>query len=86
MEERRKVLIDCDPGIDDSFALFLAMKHLDIVGITAVGGNTGLENTSRNARYLTQLAGRTDIPVYAGYDKPMFSKLERAEDVHGNSG
>lgn len=86
MEANKKVWIDCDPGIDDSFALLLAMKHLEVAGITTVGGNTGLEHTFRNARYVTELAGRGDIPVYAGYDLPMFGKPERAEYVHGSSG
>lgn len=86
MEMSKKVWIDCDPGIDDSFALLLAMKHLDVVGITAVGGNTGLDHTFRNARYVTELAGYGNIPVYAGYDMPMFAEPERAEYVHGSSG
>lgn len=86
MKRYRKTVIDCDPGIDDSFALLLAMKHLDLLGITAVGGNTGLDNTSRNARFLTELAGRTDIPVYAGYDAPLLERSERAEHVHGIRG
>lgn len=86
MERCRKTVIDCDPGIDDSFALLLAMKHLEVLGITTVGGNTGLDDTSRNARFLTELAGRTDIPVYAGYDTPLLEKTERAEEVHGIRG
>lgn len=86
METSKKVWIDCDPGIDDSFALLLAMKHLFVVGISAVGGNVGLDHTVRNARYVTELAGYGDIPVYAGYDMPMLAKPERAEDVHGSSG
>lgn len=86
MEQYKKVVIDCDPGIDDSFALLLAMKHLDILGITAVGGNTGLADTSRNARFLTELGGRTDIPVYGGYDLALLGKSERAEEVHGSRG
>lgn len=86
VETRKKVWIDCDPGIDDSFALLLAMKHLAVVGITAVGGNTGLDRTFRNARYLTELAGQSQIPVYAGYDLPMFGKPKRAAYVHGHSG
>ena len=86
MESNKKVWIDCDPGIDDSFALLLAMKHLEVAGITTVGGNTGLEHTFRNARYVAELAGYGEIPVYAGYDLPMFGKPERAEYVHGSSG
>ena len=86
METSKQVWIDCDPGIDDSFALLLALKHLEVVGISAVGGNTGLVHTFRNARYVAELAGREEIPVYAGYDLPMIAKPERAEYVHGSSG
>lgn len=86
MEMSKKVWIDCDPGIDDSFALLLAMKHLSVAGISAVGGNVGLDRTFRNARYVAELAGHGDIPVYAGYDMPMFAKYKRAEYVHGSSG
>ncbi len=87
MEDKRKrVVIDCDPGTDDCMALMLSIKHLDVVGIVAVGGNTGLKYTERNARFMTELCGRPDIPVYAGYDQPMFGKAVRAAYVHGESG
>ncbi len=86
MEKKRRVVIDCDPGVDDAVALIMAMKHLEVLGICAVGGNTGLSNTLRNALFITELAERSDIPVYAGYDYPMFSKPERAEYVHGKGG
>lgn len=86
MDKKRKVVIDCDPGIDDSFALMLCIRYLDVQGIVAVGGNTGLEYTERNARFITELTGRTDIPVYAGYDMPMITKCVRAAEVHGSSG
>ena len=45
MIDKKKVVIDCDPGIDDCFALMLCIKHLDVKGIVAVGGNTGLKYT-----------------------------------------
>jgi len=86
MEKKRRVVIDCDPGVDDAVALIMAMKHLEVLGICAVGGNTGLSNTLRNALFITELAERSDIPVYVGYDYPMFSKPERAEYVHGKGG
>ncbi len=86
MTEGKKVVIDCDPGIDDCFALLLCMKHLDVAGIVAVGGNTDLQYTERNARLITELAGRPEIPVYAGYNLPLGRKVVRATDVHGNSG
>ena len=81
-----RVVIDCDPGIDDCFALMLCLKHLDVLGIVAVGGNTALWHTEKNARYMTELCGRSDIPVYAGYDQPLFGKTVRAEYAHGSAG
>lgn len=82
----KKVVIDCDPGIDDTYALLLSIPYLDVIGITAVGGNVPLKYTSKNALYVTELIGREDIPVYAGYDGPMFTKLETASEVHGKGG
>lgn len=86
VDKKKKVVIDCDPGIDDSFALLMCIKHLDVQGIVTVGGNTGLAYTQRNARYVTELTGRTDIPVYAGYDMPILNQLVRATEVHGSGG
>ena len=71
MTETRKVIIDCDTGVDDALAILLCLKNLDVVGITTVGGNVGLENTQRNTRYVTEVAGRTDVPVFAGYARPL---------------
>ena len=66
MSDKRKVVIDCDPGIDDCFALMLCIRHLDVVGIVAVGGNTGLQYTERNARYMTELTGTAGHPGLRG--------------------
>ena len=85
----RKVIIDCDPGQDDAVALFLAMAspdELDIVGITAVAGNVPLDFTQRNARIMCDLAGRGEIPVFAGHDRPLRRPLVTAEYVHGDTG
>lgn len=83
---KRKVIIDCDPGIDDCFALMLCLKHLNVQGIVAVGGNTGLVYTEKNARYMTELCGQPEIPVYAGYDLPILNRPVRASEVHGSGG
>jgi purine nucleosidase len=85
----RKVIIDCDPGQDDAVALFLAMAstaELEILGITAVAGNVPLELTQRNVRMMCDIAGRQDIPVFAGCDRPMVRDLLTAEKVHGKTG
>lgn len=85
----RPIIIDCDPGQDDAINLFLAFAardQLDILGITAVAGNVGLNKTERNTRILCELAGQTDIPVYAGCDAPLEVPLATAEEVHGREG
>ena len=85
----RKVIIDCDPGQDDAVALFLAMAspaELDVLGITTVAGNVPLELTQRNARMMCDIAGRTDIPVYAGCEKPLVRDAITAEYIHGATG
>ncbi len=85
----RPIVIDCDPGQDDAVALLLAMAspgELAIRGVTCVAGNVPLELTAANARRLVELAGRTDIPVYAGCPAPMLRPLVTAEYVHGKTG
>jgi purine nucleosidase len=85
----RQVIIDCDPGQDDAINLLLAMSSpddLDILGITAVAGNVPLHLTERNARQMCDIAGRDDIPVYAGCRRPMVRSLVTAEKVHGKTG
>ena len=86
---RRAIIIDCDPGQDDAIGLLLAMSspdELDILGVTAVAGNVPLALTERNARQVCDIAGRTDVPVYAGCSKPMVRELVTAEKVHGKTG
>lgn len=85
----RRIIMDCDPGQDDAIALLLAMaspEELDILGITAVAGNVALDLTERNARQMCDIAGRSDIPVYAGCSRPMRRELLTAENVHGKTG
>ena len=85
----RPIIIDCDPGQDDAVALLLALASpgdLDVLGITCVAGNVPLDLTQANARRIRELAGRTDIPVYAGCPRPMLRPLVTAEAVHGRTG
>lgn len=60
--------------------------ELDILGITTVAGNAPLDLTQRNARIMCELAGNTDVAVFAGCDKPMHRALITAENVHGKTG
>ncbi|MCK0166427.1 nucleoside hydrolase [Jannaschia sp. S6380] len=84
----QKIIIDTDPGQDDAVAILLALAspELDVLGITAVAGNVPLDLTARNARVVCELAGRPDVPVFAGCDRPMARDLVTAEHVHGKTG
>ncbi|MFC9559464.1 nucleoside hydrolase [Agromyces sp. NPDC056965] len=82
------VVIDCDPGHDDVFALWLAAGHpaLELLAVTTVGGNAPLELTTRNARIALSVAGVTDVPVAAGAAGPLVRPLQTAEWIHGDNG
>jgi inosine-uridine nucleoside N-ribohydrolase len=82
------VIVDCDPGHDDVFALWLAAGHpsLELIAVTTVGGNVPLEHTSRNARIALTVAGVTGVPVAAGAAGPLRRVLETAEWIHGENG
>ena len=85
----QKIIIDTDPGQDDAVAILLALaspEEIEVLGITAVAGNVPLSLTEKNARIVCELAGRPDIPVYAGCDRPLKRKLVTAEHVHGKTG
>lgn len=83
------IIIDCDPGQDDAINLFMALAPntpLNILGITTVAGNVGLDKTTRNARLICAMTGRRDVKVYAGYAAPLQYPLATAEEVHGQEG
>ena len=85
----QKIIIDTDPGQDDAVAILLALAspdEIEVLGITAVAGNVPLSLTEKNARIVCELAGRPDMAVYAGCDRPLKRKLVTAEHVHGKTG
>jgi purine nucleosidase len=84
----RSIIIDTDPGQDDAVAILLALAspELEVLGITAVAGNVPLALTARNARIICELAGRPDVTVCAGAEKPLIRELVTAEYVHGKTG
>ncbi|SHJ21238.1 purine nucleosidase [Shimia gijangensis] len=85
----RKIIIDTDPGQDDAVAILLALsspEDIDVLGITAVAGNVPLPLTQKNARIVCELAGRTEMKVFAGCDRPLGRDLVTAEHVHGKTG
>lgn len=84
----RKVLIDCDPGLDDALALLLAHgdPELELVAVTTVGGNVGVDKTTRNALQIRDYLGFADVPVASGAGEPLLGDVQSAEHVHGEGG
>jgi purine nucleosidase len=86
--ESKKIIIDCDPGIDDAMAITLAMQYssFEIVGITTVFGNASVEHTTKNALRMVELSDKK-IPVYKGAEKPLRIPLAAFPDfIHGKDG
>lgn len=86
---RETIIIDTDPGQDDAIAMLLALaspEELEVLGVTAVAGNAPLPLTQVNARKICELAGRPDVPVFAGADRPLKRELHTAPEVHGATG
>lgn len=85
---KRKVIIDCDPGIDDSLAIMLALSspELDILGITITAGNAPLKQGFENAKKVLNHMDRLDVPIFLGADKPLVKEYVDALDTHGEDG
>jgi purine nucleosidase len=84
----RRIIIDTDPGLDDAVAILLALaapEEVNVLGVVAVAGNLPLAETERNARRICELAGRQDVPVYAGCARPLMRPLATAEAVHAET-
>ncbi len=79
-------ILDGDPGHDDMVTIFLAAKHVDVVGITTTHGNQSLEKTTLNARKCVELGGLTDIPIAKGMPRPLVNAPRYAPEIHGLSG
>lgn len=84
----QKVVIDCDPGIDDSLALMLAlsMEEIQVEAITIVCGNSPVDMGFSNAKKILKYMGRLDIPIYVGADRPLKREYVNALDTHGADG
>jgi purine nucleosidase len=83
-----RILLDCDPGHDDAIALLLALAspELELLGVTTVAGNQTLDKTTANAIRVLEFAGRADIPVAAGAERPLVREQYVASYVHGETG
>jgi inosine-uridine nucleoside N-ribohydrolase len=82
------ILLDCDPGHDDAIALLLALAspELELLGVSSVAGNQTLDKTTANAIRVLEFAGRLDVPVAAGADRPLVREQFVASYVHGETG
>jgi len=89
VQGRHRIILDCDPGVDDAIAILLALAspEIDLLGITCVTGNTDLALTARNALRICALADRADVPVHAGCARPLMGPYRRKwPSVHGSDG
>lgn len=85
----QKIIIDCDPGIDDALAILLALasrEDIEVLGVTCVKGNVALNKTFINAKRICAAAGRPDIPVLRGISRPILAPADLAASVHGTDG
>jgi len=82
----KNIILDTDPGHDDAVAILLAARHLNILGITTVHGNSSLANTTKNALKILEFSGLTHLPVIAGASEPLVQPPSYAASVHGESG
>ncbi|MDD2959958.1 MAG: nucleoside hydrolase [Lachnospiraceae bacterium] len=84
----KKIILDCDPGMDDSMAIVMACKskQLDVKAITTVNGNYPVDITSANARKVLEMIGRADIPVGKGMAAPIVRKTPKDPFSHGKDG
>ena len=83
-----KIILDCDPGIDDALAIAFAHGHpgIELTGITTVAGNVGLAKTTANALAVCEFIGAAGTPVTAGCAGPLLRPALDARQVHGDSG
>ncbi|GAF38418.1 iunH3 protein [Agrilactobacillus composti DSM 18527 = JCM 14202] len=84
----QKVIIDCDPEIDDVLALMLAVQtpNLDVVAITVVSGNVPADLGVQNVIKCLEFCDRLDIPIYKGANGPLKRAYVSAQDTHGQDG
>lgn len=85
---KRKVIIDTDPGIDDSLAIMMALNspEIEVIGLTLVAGNTPVEMGFENAKKVLKQINRLDVPIFKGANKPLKKVFVNALDTHGEDG
>ncbi|MFN8590813.1 MAG: nucleoside hydrolase [Thermomicrobiales bacterium] len=88
MSERTSIILDVDTGTDDALALAFAVNspHIDLVAVTTVAGNVGVEKTTANSLAVLDLLGASDIPVHRGASRPLVRPHEDAAWIHDEGG
>ena len=84
----QKIVLDCDPGHDDAFAILLACysEKLELLGISSCSGNQTIEKTSKNALNLVNFFNRSDIKIAKGSPRPTKREPRICAEIHGESG
>ena len=85
VSERPALILDCDPGHDDTVAIVVAARHAELVGITTVSGNAPLADVTRNALAVAELFD-LDVAVHPGSPRPLVAPARHAAEVHGATG
>ena len=88
MGDRIKVIMDCDPGIDDGIALAYAAAHqdeLELLAVTTFAGNNTIDKVTKNALELVDFYG-LNVPVARGQERPLVKEVLHAEEFHGETG
>lgn len=84
-----RVIIDTDPGLDDTAAILFTLacpERVTVELVTTVFGNTTIEDVTRNALAILEVAGRADIPVYRGAARPLLREPRYAPHIHSSDG
>ena len=84
-DSKPKIILDCDPGVDDAIAIITACRWTEIIGITSVSGNVSVEHTTSNALKMKELLN-IEAPIHIGASRPIASEPFHASHVHGQTG
>lgn len=85
----KRIILDTDPGVDDAMAIFFLLRspELHVEALTTVFGNVDVEQTTRNAAIVLDVAGRSDIPLAQGAGRPLLrDRRTGGSVVHGDNG
>ena len=88
MAEKKKLILNCDPGTDDSLCIVMGLMHPDIelLAVTAESGNLTSDKSSINALKIMELMGRSDVPVARGMLHPLVRPHPSDPYSHGQDG